>query len=374
MKKTLRCEGSARDFGSSLTGSSIMWTLVMSLAIPIYAADVGSARSAHHGWAEAPRIDQEDVLWWLPSDTESVVAARGPFALPMPPQEEDQDDREWPRKKVSATDIQSAFQELSLELVEDMELSPLLRGSVVAFALQGSRHFRLPLRGFDVMDYEGCSIVVFKNNLGERARRIVRRLAKRAKQSDVAGTRVLLLHFKSEQAGWNYLVAIPRPNVLLVANSLPYLQEVLQRMGEKEPPRALPDELPEWRFLDPAVRLWGIRHYDRTQAKYDPTSPFGEDRTFGPKDDQAIGLLVALDPSNPESATITEFTGDEAQVRDAAAKRIVVAEPEEGVKYTIKVRTPKPGVLENLYTIDQVGALSYFILDVQVALGRGMYF
>lgn len=181
-------------------------------------------------------------------------------------------------------------------------------------------------------------IVVFRKNLEQRAKLILRRLAKRAKQSDVAGTRVLLLHFKSDQAEWNYLVAIPRPNVLLVANSLPYLQEVLERMRERKEPRALPDELPEWRFLDPAVQLWGLRHYDRTQANYDPTSPFGEDRTFGDKDDQAIGLLVTLAPGNPRIATMTEFTGDEAKIRDAAAKGATISEPEEGLKYTVKHR------------------------------------
>jgi hypothetical protein len=120
--------------------------------------------------------------------------------------------------------------------------------------------------------------------------------------------------------------------------------------------------------------LWGLRHYDRTQAKYDPTSPFGEDRTFGPKDDLAIGLLVTLAPSNPGNAKITEFTGDEAKIRDAAEKGTAVSEPEEGVKFAVKLRTPKPGVLEQLYTIDQIGTLEYFILTVQMSLGRGMYF
>jgi hypothetical protein len=275
---------------------------------------------------------------------------------------------------VTATDIQSASQHLPLELVDDMGLSAMLRGSSVAFALQGSRHFRLPLAGFDVMDYEGCSVVVFRNNLGERARNIVRVLGNRVTRTSVASTKVFVLHEKSEYADWSYVVAIVRPNVLLVANSLPYLQEVLERMAQRKTPRALPDGLPEWRSLDPAVRFWGLRHYDRTQAKQDPTSPFGDDRTFGPKDDEAIGVLVTLDPRSPRTATITDFSGDEAKIKETADKGTAVAEPQEGVKYTVKLRSPKTGVLEAVYTLNEVGTLDYFILDVQVVLGRGMYF
>jgi len=345
---------------------------VVATAIPTAAAAKQSRRPANPHQGTAQTVGQGDVLWWLPADTESVVAARGPFRIPMPLDEDGKE--EDPNRKVSRAHIRLAFDRLPLELFEEMGLSTLLHGSVVTFAMQGSRHFRKPLPSFEVMDYEGCSIVVFQNNLGERANKIAQLFAKKATSTDVAGTKVLVSHEKSGPAEWSYFLALPRPNVVLAANNLAYLQEVLERMAQRKMSRAVPEELPEWRFLDPAVRFWALRHYDPTRAKEDSTSPFSEDRSFGPKDDQAIGLLVTLDPRNPQTAIFRQFSGDEAKIQEAASKGTAVSEPEEGVKYTVTLRSPQPGLLEQVYTIDQTGALDYLILNVQMALGRGMYF
>jgi hypothetical protein len=126
--------------------------------------------------------------------------------------------------------------------------------------------------------------------------------------------------------------------------------------------------------LDPAVQFWGIRHFDRSQAKLDPSSPFSADRTFGPGDEKAIGRLFALDPSNQRTAVFTYFTADEDAVRDSARRGTEVEEPQAGVKYEVKLRSPRPGVLQHVYTLDRSSTLDYFILNVEMALGRGMNF
>jgi len=317
-------------------------------------------------------VDADDLLWWLPVDTESVVVAQGPFRIATPSENE---SRDWFTRKASQEEIQLQFEQLPLELFYALGLGSPLRGSVVAYAMQGSRHFRNPLPDFEVMDYEGCSIVVFKDELGQAGDSLVRRLEKSATSKEVVSeNRVLVFHNKSGPAEWDYFLAVPRPNVVLAANNREYLREVLERMAQKKTPRALPAKLPEWRFRNHAARFWGLRHYDPTQAKLDPTSPFGDDRSFGPGDPKAIGILFVLDPINERNAVITFLSGDESKFKSAAQEKTSVIEPQAGVKYEVKLLNPTPGAGQQVYTLDKSSTPDYFILTVQVALGRGMYF
>jgi hypothetical protein len=313
----------------------------------------------------AQRADQRDVLWWLPPDTESVVAARGPFPVRIRTNELDaKGEREWFTKKASQAAIRTEFEQLPLELFHSLDLATALRGFTVAFSMQGSRHFRNPLPGSEVMEYEGCSIVIFEKELDALGANLVRTMGRKATDRQIiAGTQVLIFREKSEQAEWTYFLALPQPNVLLVANDRGYLQEVLERMRQRTTVRALPDQLPEWGFLDPTAQFWGLRHYDRSQAKQDPTSPFSEDRTFGPGDPKAIGVLFSLDPKSARSAVITSFSGDETRVRNTASAGVSISQPQDGVKYDVRLRSPKPGVLEQIVTLDRSSNAGLFRVD-----------
>jgi hypothetical protein len=378
----LRNASRERQDYSSVTASVIRTVFVAAIfAMVIPAACDASAKPSEHSAQGAAQIlDQEDLLWWLPADTESVVAARGPFLVPIhSDQDEKDDDRAWFTKKASQFEIAVQFEQLPLELFIDLQLDKQLQGSSVALAMQGSRHFRDPLPGLEVMDYEGCSIVVFENDLGTPGEKLMRTLGKKATRKDtVAETPVLIFHDKLEQAEWDYFLALPRPNVLLVANSLPYLREVLERIAEKKIDRALPSGLPEWSFLDPSVRFWGLRHYDRSQAKEDVTSPFhgvsSDDSVFLFNGDaKAIGLLFTLDPRNQKGAVMTYFSGDDTRIRNVASAGTHIARPQDGVKFEVKLGSPQPGVLQYICSLDRSSALDYFILTEEIALGRGMY-
>jgi hypothetical protein len=375
---------------------AVIASTIFAIGIPAFAWTNGTEQPAHSAQGAAQIFDQEELLWWLPADTESVVAARGPFPV-RPHSSDEKDDEQWFTKKASLSEIRLEFEQLPLELFISLDLDTVLRGSTVALAMQGSRHFRDPLPSLEVMDFEGCSIVIFENDLGKRGERLMRELSGRTtRQETVAETTVLVFHDKLEQAEWDLFLALPRPNVLLVANNLPYLREVLERMAQRRIDRALPSHLPEWRFLDPGVRYWGLRHYDRTQAEQDATSPFSEERTFGPGDQKAIGILFTLDPGNQKEAVMTYFSGNEAKVRDrlnagtsceegviASSHEVItrdggmsceVEEPQDRVKYQVRLRSPAPGILERIYPLDRSSTLDYFILNEVNALGRGMYF
>jgi hypothetical protein len=249
------------------------------------------------------------------------------------------------------------------------------------------------------MVFEGCSIVVFDNSSGERGKELMQTLATTATSTRIISeTRVLVFHEKLGAAEWDSFLALPRPDVLLSANNLPYLREVLERMRQRRSLRALPDQLPEWRYLVPGTRFWGMRHYDRSQAKKDPTSPFGDDRTFGPGDQKAIGIVFALDPSTHKEAVVTYLSGDEGMVRTLMRKGTSSEEallasfsghevitrdggksyedpdPETGVEYQVRLRSPAPGVLQRTSSLDRTGTISFFMLNMEIGLGRGMWF
>jgi hypothetical protein len=47
--------------------------------------------------------------------------------------------------------------------------------------------------------------------------------------------------------------------------------------------------------------------------------------------------------------------------------------PDKGTN-RVELRNPAPGVLERIYNLDRRQTLDYFILNMEVSLGRGMYF
>jgi len=365
------------DFSKRATLCAAVLTAIFAIVAPVSLLANSSQSPRDSTGAASQTVDQKELIWWLPADTESVVAARGPFLIPSESDEtSEKDEQKWFTKQATQAEIRARFEELPLELFYELDLAAALREYTVAYAMQGSRHFRDPSHGSEVMEFEGCSIVIFERDLGglDSIIGLMRDGKDNFKEDMIGRTRVLIRHEKSEDAEWTSILALPRPNVLLVANNRQYLQEVLERMAQNKAPRALPDQLPEWRFLDDNARFWGLRHYDPTQAKMDPTSPFGEDRTFDPGDPKAIGVLFALDPKNERSLVITSISGDEAKVKAEASKGQFVSEPQDGVVYVVKLRNPEPGVLEEIYTLDRTKTLDYSLLTIMFTLGRGMYF
>jgi hypothetical protein len=324
----------------------------------------------------AQPVNPQELMWWLPADTESVVSASGPFLIPTGSNEtSNENDPGWFTRKTTQAEIRAAFEELPLEVFYDLDLTETLKDATVAYAMQGSRRFREPQGDSEVMEFEGCSILVFERDLGPLINAIQQSVAKNGARSEtIGGIRVLIDQEKSAGAVETRLLAVPRPNVLLVANNRQYLVEILARMAKRKTLRAFPSRLPEWQFMDINARFWGLRHYDPTQAKLDPTSPLEKGRTSDSGDPKAIGSLFALDTKNEQSLVIMFLTGDEAKARAEARAGKAVAEPQEGVSFEVKLHNPKPGVLEQTYALDRSSTLDYSILAIESALGRGMYF
>ena len=92
----------------------------------------------------------DDILWWLPEDTETLMVTQGPFAVGAESRAID----------VDALGLDATAQLITLSIGDDHfdpELAKTLRKRPIALAVHGSRRFRAP-NGFGMMRYEGALI------------------------------------------------------------------------------------------------------------------------------------------------------------------------------------------------------------------------
>jgi hypothetical protein len=257
-------------------------------------------------------VNLQEVLSWLPEDTETISVARGPFVLNTKTAKSTADEEENENRVVSDRELGEPFEGLPLSLLgfKDGLLLPHLKGKRISLAIEGARHFRPP-SGLGEMPYEGCAIALLVDNLDTSMASFIRENRKSILKVDqIEGQVVAVFQEKLENDTWTAFVAFPNKNILAVATNRDYLREVLARLQGKKGKRALPDDLPEWRYVDTDLQFWGLRHFDRTQAKLDPSSPFGGQKSANDADEQAIGLVYAFDLSSGKTAKITYLTGD----------------------------------------------------------------
>jgi hypothetical protein len=132
------------------------------------------------------------------------------------------------------------------------------------------------------------------------------------KVEKIGGQLTAVLQEKLENDTWTTFVTFPKKRVLAVATNRGYLSEVLARLGGKKGERALPNDLPEWNYVDTELRFWGLRHFDNGQAKMDPSSPLWSHMFVDRPDQEAIGLTFAFDRNKGRLATITYVSGNKS--------------------------------------------------------------
>jgi hypothetical protein len=250
-----------------------------------------------------PSINIQQVLSWLPPDTETVTVARGPFPIP-----DGHAEKETIRnRELSGQELDHMFESLPLALFgfKDDLLVKHLIGKRIMLAAEGTRHFRSPA-ALGEMPFEGCAIAVFADELGDSGNAFINASRKVALGvEEIEGLKVALFQEKLENDLWTSFVAFHNKNIVLVATNRDYITEVLTRLqGRSSGQRALPGNLPEWKHVDTNARFWGLRHFDKNPAN-DPSSPFAPRPFWNLADKEAIGLTFSFDPSKSRSATIT---------------------------------------------------------------------
>ncbi len=319
----------------------------------------------------ARAFDLGQLMSWLPADTETITVARGPFFVTnRAPWEYDSKDR-----VVSDEDLSQYFEELPLALLrlKNGLLAKRLEGKRINLAIEGARHFRPPT-GLGEMPYEGCAIAVFSDDL----RAEIASFAKDARTSVLKVERienqdVSVFQEKLEQDIWTSFVAFPNGHVILVATDRNYLAEVLARLQGRNGQRALPSDLPEWKYVNTYGRFWGLRHYDKSQAQTDPTSPIAGRKSANFPDEQAIGLTFVFDPQRGRSATITYLSGDTSLGTKPSESPLGMARAPEAKGLDIKYRELSPGVVEGRYSLEHLRAVQFFLFVLEGTLGHAVY-
>jgi hypothetical protein len=343
------------------------------LALGVFCSLETSQLAAQESLQKRESINLQEVLSWLPEDTETIAVARGPFVLPSTTTPIKEDEKE--NRVVKDRELAELFQSLPLSLFgfKDGLLLPRLKGKRILLGIEGSRHFRPP-SGLGQMPYEGCAIALLADNLDDDIasfaksnRKAVLRVEKTANQE------VAVFQEKLENDIWTIFVAFPNKRMIAVATNRDYLEEVLARLGGKKGNRALPNDLPEWKYVNTDLQFWGLRHYDRSQANMDPSSPFGGKKSANDPDEQSIGLTLIFDHSIGKSAKITYLSDNKSIGGRPDETLLSMGKGSEAAALNIKYRELEPGVVEGSYTLNNLGQVQFFFFVFLGMLGHAVY-
>jgi hypothetical protein len=264
-----------------MVGALLLWLSWSVLAMPGMPAAAGD---------ETPSIilpdDIEQVLWWLPAETEAVVVSRG-----QPPIPEFQQPTPQPpsaARKATIEPVAGYGYPKTEYPYEDLVANHCIEPLVYFQGLYpGDERYRLINAHYgrktatlfvkavwweNKASRETCDIVVFRDNMAERLLTSLGAFPSVPRR--LGNVPVLEIDLNNgvipqEQPRW---LAAPRPNVFVTTTSLELLKSIVERMTHRGATRALPPELPEWRYVDLEAPAWGIRHYQPAIATKDDSS------------------------------------------------------------------------------------------------------
>jgi len=316
--------------------------------------------------------DVRHVLDWLPPDTETIFVANGPIWM----SDFRTGKENGPNYRLSAEDLEKAFESETLgffDFKNDFAVSHLARKKVL-LAVEGSRKFRNPA-GLGMMPFEGCEIAVFQDDLTDaRAALLKDAAAKGFKVDGIGGEKVVVLQDRLESDIWTTYVAIVGKSVAVVATDRGYLQEVVARIHGAAGPPALPDSLPEWKFVDRTTKFWGLRHFDKREPNDDPTSPLAGPRAANLADEKAIGITFQCDPGKALSANTTYLSADTEGIRRIEERRFPAqSAPTANAGLHIRYEQIEPGAIRGTYDLAYSEPLNWFLFVLGGSLGHAVF-
>jgi hypothetical protein len=292
-------------------------------------------------------VSLDQALNWLPTDTEMVRVARGPFKVdPIPEQEPEQPlPLEWFLRE-------EALMELSV--MRQGEFLKHLVGQPVALAVEGTRRFRPPSAIGGCM-FEGCLVVAFSNNPGQAGASFMNAVGRFSKAERIAGHRVLTFDQKVDSDPWHFFVARPRPDLLLCATDSSYLEEVLRRMGRQATRAPLLSTLPEWQHVDRSAPFWAVRHVPKP----------GSDLFLN--DPELFGVVFAFDPAWGPRPRLRCFSHNKQALR-----LMHEAWDPRGVPFVSEILQKAPNIIEVSVKLTGKNPCPDFMLRLLCFLGHGV--
>lgn len=294
-----------------------------------------------------------EALGWLPADTESLFVARGPFVAPSI--EEGASDQS---KGLAFPRLWLAGGELLC--IQEGKLYSHLKGVSVAWVVFGCRHFGesgdIPGRN----TYEGAQVLCLAEHTEDKSKKLWEALAKAADRTQKENEEPILeFDNGSGRQAWPVFVAHPAPNLWLWGTQLKFVTAILSRRKSETKDRALPDELPEWKYVDAGAPLWGLRHFDPKAGNKD----WG---TMG-KELKPVGMAFHFCSGGKEEAVIHQlFDNDKF---DALSKDVWGDLKESGLKP--RVETLEPGRTKVTIPLGEKGAAFSLFWFVATLMGPG---
>jgi hypothetical protein len=276
---------------------------------------------------------------------------------------------------ITDQELTEYFETLPLALLgfKDRLLLPRLKGKQIFLAIEGARHFRPP-KGLGQMPYEGCAAAVLADDFNNDMDSFIKENRKSILRVErIEGLSTAVIREELENDTWTFFVAFPNKRTLVVATNQSYLKEVLSRLQGKKGDRALPNDLPEWKFVNTELPFWGLRHFDKGQASMDPTSPFGAHMFAEIPDQQAIGLTFAFDQSKGRVATITYLSENKSLGRRPEASLLSMGAGSEAKGLNIQYRELNPGVVEGKYDLNDAKQVQFFFFAFEAILGHAIF-
>ena len=219
----------------------------------------------------------EKVLGWLPTDTETIRVAQGPFKIVET------------QKLSESQEIDVVLQASNYGLLTYLKqgaYSDLLAGQGLSLALEGARNFQTS----EANGSEACQVLVFDKPLGAIGDQLMDRFRADALGCEqLVNQEVLRFEEATEFGTASFMVSRPSPQILLVSSHKGYLRTVLERLSNTAPREKWWQTLPEWTHISPQAPYWWMRHFSRENAQADKSSPF----VFGElSSDDALWLHV----------------------------------------------------------------------------------
>jgi hypothetical protein len=320
--------------------------------------------------AQQPNLNQ--VLSWLPNDTETILGANGPFA--WDPKALSNDSPSQERLSAKELEMQSRMFPLGLLNFKSGGFEEFVKGKTVSLAIEGSRRFRPP-SGLGLMRYEGCLVMIFAPTVSLDGAAFMSKAANSAVRFDEHnGTRVAVFEEKAEHDTWNTFAGFPRSNVAVVATNLDYLVALLDRMQGTTGTRALPPNLSEWKHVDTRAPVWGVRHYQKQGAELDPSSPLLGQNAANVPDANAIGVTFSFAPAAERTATVDYFSTN-PDVRRILSGYLMMEDAATAAprEFQMRLRQPGAGVLEASINLSATEAVQRLLFGLMAMVGHAIY-
>ena len=315
------------------------------LAIMMVCCGLGNAQTTS-------KPDFREVLRWFPADINAVAVANGPFPLvDLHALEALLQNDEGPPEVFNDDQLKKVFQIPALAplVKRRTRMTKLLEGEQVLLAVGGFRSGRPGQLA------ESCTVLVFQSE-SIRDKLLKPAAGPPLTEDDIDGHGLVVFEDKAEQGDASSLViAQPRPDALIVCESLNYLKSVLARARGQQGETALPDALEEWRYVDTHAAFWAFGHHrgsgsEEESSKSDPDDPwngiFGATMSFDATSKTGKMIYLSSDP-NIFKKIEEENSGSEM-------------EDEDSVNITFK--EVQPGIVEETTALVNRSTTSKFVV------------